>query len=290
MLVKKIEGLSDETEVLPFEVGHLPERFQQEVLNKTNETPERKLKGLQKLKQLIKSENIFDDTEFDEDFLVLFLRSEDYDVLSALQRLKNAVALKKSYVEMFSDQVYENIAITFTKNITTFLPYRCPDGCAVMYINLDNWIPEEFPVAEVKRMAPILLLQALRDPMTQVNGFKVIIDAKSNPLRHCSFQNIYLMYHGSQYCLPGKFHSYHLVNQSATSRFCIALMKPFFSEELKNKIHIHSSPEELLDFFPSYMIPTRYGGKLGDYDLTPWLRKAMKPEVLSNLLGRTRIS
>ncbi|GIX96406.1 alpha-tocopherol transfer protein-like [Caerostris extrusa] len=128
MLVKKIEDLSDETEVLPFEVGHLPERFQQEVLNKTNETPDRKLKGLQKLKQLMKTEKIFDDTEFDEDFLVLFLRSEDYDVLCALERLKNAVALKKSHVEMFSDQVYENIAITFTKNIATFLPYRCPDG------------------------------------------------------------------------------------------------------------------------------------------------------------------
>ncbi|GIX96408.1 alpha-tocopherol transfer protein-like [Caerostris extrusa] len=123
-------------------------------------------------------------------------------------------------------------------------------GCRIIK---DNWIPEEFPVVEVKRMAPILLLQALRDPMTQVNGFKVIIDAKSNPLRHirhCSFQNIYLMYHGSQYCLPGKFHSYHLVNQSATSRFCIALVKPFFSEELKKKIHIHSSPEELFGLLP----------------------------------------
>ncbi|GFQ81931.1 alpha-tocopherol transfer protein-like [Trichonephila clavata] len=160
-----------------------------------------------------------------------------------------------------------------------------------LYSSLDNWIPEEFPVIEVKRMAAIVTLQSIRDPMTQVNGFKAILNCKSNPirhLRHCTPQNLYLLYHGCQNCLPARIHSYHLVNPSITSKICIEIMKHFFTEELKRKIHIHSSPEELLNFFPADILPTEYGGKLEDFDLTDWLKEVMQPEMLANLCGRPK--
>lgn len=62
-------------------------------------------------------------------------------------------------------------------------------------------MPEEFPPEEVKRMVVISILQSLRDPMTQVNGFKVIFDVQSNPIRHLKHatpSNLYLMYYGTQ--------------------------------------------------------------------------------------------
>ncbi|GFY45308.1 alpha-tocopherol transfer protein-like [Trichonephila inaurata madagascariensis] len=122
-----------------------------------------------------------------------------------------------------------------------------------LYSNSDNWIPEEFPVIEVKTFQDT---QPLRDPMTQVNGFKAILNCKSNPirhLRHCTPQNLYLLYHGCQ-------------------------------------IHIHRSPEELLNFFPADILPTEYGGKLEDFDLTDWLKEVMQPEMLANLCGRPKSS
>ncbi|GBN27731.1 Alpha-tocopherol transfer protein-like [Araneus ventricosus] len=293
MLDKNPKAMSTGKEVLPFSMGYLPESFQQKSFNELNDTPQNRIEGLQEIKKLMKAEEIFGDMEFDDEYLVMFLRCQSYDVKAAFERLKNMLSLKKSHMFMFTHQKYENIEICFIKNIVRFLPYRCPDGCAAMLINVDNWKPEEFPVVEVKRMAPILLFHALRDPMTQVNGFKAIIDAKSNPLKHlkhCTFQNLYLMYHGSQNCVPGIFHEYHLVNPSVLSRFCLSMWMPFLSEELKKKIHIHSSPKGLLDFFPPHMIPTCYGGELGDYDMTPWLREAMQPEMLETICGKPKSS
>ncbi|KAF8778036.1 Clavesin-2 like protein [Argiope bruennichi] len=293
MLDKKKEILPTEKEILPFYMGYLPDRYQQKSFTELNDTPQNRTNGLQRIKELMKAEKIFEDQDFDDEYLEMFLRCQSYNVMDAFERLKNCLSLKKSHMFMFTHQKYENIEICFTKSIVRFLPYRCADGCVVMLINVDNWNPEEFPVVEIKRMAPIILIHALRDPMTQVNGFKAIIDASCNPLKHlkhCTFQNLYLMFHGSQNCLPGIFHEYHLVNPSIISRFCLSVWKPFFSEELKKKIHVHSSPKGLLEFFPSQMIPTCYGGELGDYDMTPWLRDAMQPEMLDTLCGKAKCS
>ncbi|GBN18426.1 hypothetical protein AVEN_82143-1, partial [Araneus ventricosus] len=87
-------------------------------------------------------------------------------------------------------------------------------------------------------------------------------------------------------CIPGKFLSYHIVNMSFTGRFCLQLMKTVFPEELKRKIHIHASPEELLDHFPAEIIPEEYGGQLGRHDMTGWLKKVMEPEELEKLGGK----
>ncbi|CAL1268602.1 unnamed protein product [Larinioides sclopetarius] len=229
------------------------------------------------------------EVEIGDDLIVQFLRCEKYNIQEAFSRLKNLIQLKRDHMEMFTGQKYEIISKTCIYNIATFLPYRCPDGCAIFHVCLDNWFPDEFSVVELKRVGAIMLLQVFQDLMTQVNGLKAIINAKSNPLRHlkyCSFQNLYLMYHGSQLCIPGKFHSYHVVNMSFTARFCLQLMKTILPEELKRKIHIHDSTEELLDHFPVEIIPEEYGGQLDRYDITGWLKKVMDPEELEKLGGK----
>ncbi|CAL1268612.1 unnamed protein product [Larinioides sclopetarius] len=239
MLEKNPKDMSTEKEVLPFSMGYLPESFQQKSFNKMNDTPQNRIEGLQMIRELMEAEEIFRDLEFDDEYLVMFLRSQSYNVKTAFERLKNFLNMKNSHMFMFTHQKYENLKICFTKNIIKYLPYRCPDGCAVIVINIDNWKPEEFPVIEIKRIAPILSVHALRDPMTQVNGLKAIIDTKSNPLRHlrhCTYQNLYLMYHGTQNCLPATIHEYHLVNPSVLSRFCLSVLRPFISEELKKKV------------------------------------------------------
>ncbi|GBO37831.1 hypothetical protein AVEN_228012-1, partial [Araneus ventricosus] len=69
------------------------------------------------------------------------------------------------------------------------------------YATEKNWDPDTFPVEEIKRAIVTYLLSSLRDPMTQVNGFKVILDVKCNPikyLRHATPSNLHLIYHAAQ--------------------------------------------------------------------------------------------
>ncbi|GFS72551.1 alpha-tocopherol transfer protein-like [Nephila pilipes] len=288
MLDRSLEDIQQLNQFLPFEMGYLPKEFQDKAVVEINETDENKMRGLTELREMVQLENNLTGIHIDDEFLMVFLRYAKYDITEAFSRLKNLMKLKRDNENLFSGQLYDVIVKTATDKIMIYLPYRCPDGCGILYINLDNWIPEEFSDIEVKRMAPIILLQGIREPMNQVNGFKVIIDAKSNPFRHlryCSFQNLYLIYFGTQCCFPGRFHSYHVVNMSFTAKFCLQMMKHVLPEELKRKIHIHSSKEELLEHFPSEVIPQEYGGQLENFDMTGWLKRVMEPEKLEKMCG-----
>lgn len=289
MYDQRLEDVSHTNQLLPFEMGYLPKEFEEKAISEFNETSENKIRGLKEIRERVEHDISMTGIEFDDEFLIIFLRYAKYDVTEAFSRLKNVIKLKKDHEPMFSGQRFDVIMKTVTDKIMIYLPYRCPDGCGIIYINLDNWVPEEFLLLEVKRMAVIIFLQGIREPMNQVNGFKIIIDAKSNPLRHlrhCTFPNLYLMYFGTQCCFPGRIHSYHVVNMSFTAKFCLQMMKTFFSEELKRKIHIHSSSEELLEYFPAEVIPKEYGGQLESFDMSGWLKRVMEPEKLEGMCGK----
>ncbi|GBM38011.1 hypothetical protein AVEN_159765-1, partial [Araneus ventricosus] len=72
--------------------------------------------------------------EIGDDLIVQFLRCEKYDVQEAFSRLKNLIQLKRDHMEIFTGQKYEIIAKTCIDNIATFLPFRCPDGCAIFHV------------------------------------------------------------------------------------------------------------------------------------------------------------
>ncbi|XP_054718669.1 alpha-tocopherol transfer protein-like [Uloborus diversus] len=189
---------------------------------------------------------------------------------------------------MFSSANLKMIVNVVSQEIVTILPCRCPEGCAIMLIQLDNWDPESFALKDFKRGGMILLSQAIREPLTQITGFKVIVDVRSNPLKHlkyCTFSNLYQLYHGTQETSSGRFKSIHVLNNSVTFKTGWSMMKPFLPEKIKNRAHFHPSPEELFQFFPRAVIPTKYGGYLQNYDMTDWFRRATEYDEVAVLLG-----
>ncbi|GIY09761.1 hypothetical protein CEXT_745541, partial [Caerostris extrusa] len=157
-------------EIFPFEIEIVPEYFLKKAEEELHDTAERRAQGLQEIKELVKNDEHTKNIEFDDDFLLQYLR------------LRHNSSGGKS-------QIYISA------------PLRCQDGCTILLVELDNWVPEKFPVDEVKRVYLLYLLDSLRNPMTQINGFKIIYDLKSNPLRHLRHltpENLYLLYHGSQ--------------------------------------------------------------------------------------------
>ncbi|XP_035226930.1 alpha-tocopherol transfer protein-like [Stegodyphus dumicola] len=275
-------------EILPLEVGYLPEFFQRKAEVELHDTPERRVQGLRQIKEMAKNDKILANLNFDDDFLLQYLRCRKFNVARAFSQLKSFVSLRKRNPALFTNYRFEQTVKSMRNKIVTLLPYRCQDGCAIFLIQLDNWDPEDFPPEEVKRMVVVLLLQSLRDPMTQVNGFKAIFDVKSNPIkhiRHCTPQNMYLLYHGTQECSPGRFKQIHIVNQSPTFKAAWLLIKPFLSAKLKKRMYFHSTSETLFNFFPRAVLPVHYGGELEDYDMTNWLKSVMQPEKLATIGG-----
>ncbi|GIY21467.1 hypothetical protein CDAR_184561 [Caerostris darwini] len=235
--------------------------------------------------------------EFDDDFLLHYLRVRKYNVARAFTQLKALVALKKKHPLMFTNFSYDKtVKAAYDKDISV-LPWRCQDGCAVLLVELDNWNPEELPVEEIKRASILYLAGSLRNLMIQINGFKVIYDLKSNPLRHvkyCTPKNLYLLYHGTQ---RRARLSWTREQVSWTrQRWAPVLITDDFRFTLESnsgrgdgiRMIFHKTPKTLLNYFPKAVLPKQYGGDLQNYDMSSWLKKAMAPEKLAALGGRPR--
>ncbi|GIY21479.1 hypothetical protein CDAR_184602 [Caerostris darwini] len=241
-------------EIFPFEMETVPEYFLKKAEVELHDTPDRRAQGLREIKELVKNDEHTKNIEFDDEFLLQYLRVRKYDVARAFTQLKAFVAAKKKYPLMFTNFRYDKIVKATNDKVMSMLPWRCQDGCAIMLVELDNWKPEDFTVEEVKRAYLLFLSESLRNPMTQINGFKVIFDLKSNPLRHLKHftpENVYLLYHGTQ-------------------------------------VIFHNTTETLLNHFPKAVLPKQYGGDLQNYNMAEWVKKAMAPEKLAALGGRPR--
>ncbi|GIY21481.1 hypothetical protein CDAR_184611 [Caerostris darwini] len=278
-------------EIFPFEIETVPEYFRKKAEIELLDTPDRRAQGLREIKELVKNDEHTKNIEFEDDFLLQYLRVRKYNVARAFTQLKAFVALKKKHPLMFTNFSYDKIVKATNDKVMSMLPWRCQDGCAIMLVELDNWIPEEFPVEEFRRACMLYLFQSLRNPMTQINGFKVIYDLKSNParhLKHCTPENLYLIYHSTQECIAARYKEIHLVNLSITFKAAWFIMKHFLTDKLKKRIIFHKTPETLFNYFPKAVLPKQYGGDLQNYDMSEWVKKIMAPENLVALGGRPR--
>ncbi|GIX72362.1 CRAL-TRIO domain-containing protein [Caerostris extrusa] len=140
-----------------------------------------------------------------------------------------------------------------------------------------NGILQKFLLEDAKKLCFIVFQQELRNPVTQMTGIYTIDDFSGSGLRHlqyCTLQNMLLLIHIAFDVMPTNILGIHVINGNFLLSLALALAKPFLSESIRKIIHVHSSPEGLLDYFPASVLPKKYGGTLNDYYDSGWHRKA----------------
>ncbi|XP_055943738.1 retinaldehyde-binding protein 1-like [Argiope bruennichi] len=269
----------NQMEGYPFEMTHLPECFLEKAKKELNEVPEQRTEELRKFKEMLSTDKTFTGIDFEDDFLWLFLRHAKHDASRALPHLRNLIKLRRNYSSLFQSIEDDLFNSSPSTQCFSILPKRTPDGCAVILIELGKWDPEEFPIENFKRMFLFVFLQTLRDPVTQINGFKLIHDFKDTNMKHlrcCTPQNIYLEYHIGLHCLPGRYKEIHFINGSALLKLLYVVGNPIISKKIKQRMMFHSKPEDLLNYFPPDMLPIQWGGTLKDYHDENMLKKMNK--------------
>ncbi|GFS58508.1 alpha-tocopherol transfer protein-like, partial [Trichonephila inaurata madagascariensis] len=179
---------------------HLPDFVLQKLKEELKETPETRVKSLMELRKMLKDEQLTCGIDFEEDFLIQFLRHSKHNTGKAFNFVRNLVRLRKKY-PLSLDSIPDEFFLTkeSTKTIL-LLPKRCPEGCTIVIYRYGLFNPKEMSVEEFQRMVMVMYMQLLRDPMTQINGFKFICDFKGTNLqilRTCTPHNLYLLYHKS---------------------------------------------------------------------------------------------
>ncbi|KAF8778892.1 retinaldehyde-binding protein 1-like isoform X2 [Argiope bruennichi] len=263
----------------PLEMSHLPECFLEKAKKELNEVPEQRTEELRKFKEMLSTDKTFAGIDFEDDFLWLFLRHAKHDSSRALTHLRNLIKFRRNYSHLFQSIEDGFFHSSPSTQCFSILPKRTSDGCSVILIEVGKWDPEEFPLEHFKRMFIFVILQTLRDPVTQINGFKIIQDYKDTNMKHlkcCTPQNIYLEYHLGMNCVPGRYREIHFINGSMVLTLFWSIAKLLFPKKIKQRVMFHSKPEDLLNFFPPDMIPTQWGGTLTDYHDENLLKKMNK--------------
>ncbi|GIY80619.1 hypothetical protein CEXT_702321 [Caerostris extrusa] len=114
-------------EIFPFEMETVPEYFRKKAEVELLDTPDRRVQEDKHTKNI----------EFDDDFLLQYLRVRKYNVARAFTQLKALVALKKKYPLIFTNFSYNKTVKATNDKIISILPWRCQDGCAILLVELE---------------------------------------------------------------------------------------------------------------------------------------------------------
>ncbi|GFU43623.1 alpha-tocopherol transfer protein-like, partial [Nephila pilipes] len=192
--------IQESKEILSFKMKHLPDFVLKKLKEELKETPEKKRKGLLELKKMLDDEQLTGGIDFHEDFLTQYLRHSKYDIQRAFYHIRSMFLLRKKDSSLFDGIPDEFFLAKDSPKFFLLLPKRCPQGCTVVIFQYAKYDPNELPVEDFKRLVMMLFIQILRDPMTQINGFKFIHDFQGTTLLHlrqCTSSNLYLFYHAA---------------------------------------------------------------------------------------------
>lgn len=213
----------------------------------------------------------------DDIFLLSFLRGRKFDRERAHKLLKNYYSARKHYTETFTNfNPYSVKKCTDTK-IMGFLKHTDQNGRAIGIGRASHWDSSKFHVKEILRAMLVHLDLLLVNPLTQINGFCLILDAKKLSWRHIiqlTPTTAYLIVSTIFGSYPLRYKAIHVVNIGTLVQAFLAAFLPFLPYKLKKRIHMHQDFESLHKFiYPKYL-PEDYGGELPPFD----------PEYSSNLL------
>ncbi|GFQ80704.1 CRAL-TRIO domain-containing protein [Trichonephila clavata] len=214
--------------------------------------------------------------DFEDDFLLVYLLYHKFNADGAFDSIRHFLNLKKNHSYLFHNIQFDFTAIPSCQFITV-LPYRRSDGSVTVIFEYGKVYWNEISIETLKQLVFIVYQQLLRDPVSQVVGFNAIHDfsnAGIRLLRHCTISNLLLLNHVAFDCVPARYLEIHCVNGNFLLSTMLTLFKPFMSEKLRRILYFHSSPTDLLNYFPPSVLPAKYGGKLTDYYMAKWLQKA----------------
>ncbi|KAG8193057.1 hypothetical protein JTE90_028169 [Oedothorax gibbosus] len=269
--------MSSEVQMYPFIMDHLPEEYCLVAQVQLKETPEKRTKFIDELATMAKANKILSGIDFHPDFLLQFLRVSKFNIEVAFARLYKFIYFRKKNPSFFKGVEDSKMNSSPSYRVVSPLPYRNPEGCAISIIKLGQWDSNEMTYKELISIVYMVLQQALRDPMTQINGIKLIIDFENvtySYLKFCTPKHLYQIVQLFLECSPSRFKQFHCVNGNMVMKMGWAVLQSFMSEKLKKRVFFHDQMHDLLCFIPKRNLPKEYGGVIEEPYLEEWLKEA----------------
>ncbi|XP_072323775.1 alpha-tocopherol transfer protein [Scyliorhinus torazame] len=204
-------------------------------------------------------------------FLLKFLRARDFDIELALKLLSNYHKWRAECPEISADLRPLTVMGLLKAGYHAVLRSRDSSGSRVLMYKIGRWDPKHFSAYEVFRVSLITSELIVKEVKTQLNGVKVIFDLCGWRFSHALKISPTIAKRISAVLVdsfPLKVRGIHMINEPVLFDSVFAIIKPFLSEKIKERIHMHGTnyQHSLFKYFPAQILPPEYGGQGPAYE------------------------
>ncbi|MBN3287814.1 TTPA protein, partial [Polyodon spathula] len=204
--------------------------------------------------------------ELSDTFLLRFLRARDFNVDLSLKVTDKASDWSAECPEISGNLHPSAVLGLLRNNYHGVLRSRDASGSRVLIYRIGQWNPTHHTAYEVFRVSLITSELIVQETETQRNGLKAIFDLQGWRFSHALQITPSLAKKMSAVLtdsFPLKVRGIHLINEPIFFHAAFAVIKPFLSEKIKERIHLHGSIYEqtLCQHFPANILPPEYGGQ-----------------------------
>ncbi|XP_074604867.1 clavesin-2-like [Brevipalpus obovatus] len=216
--------------------------------------------------EFIKSHKMLSKYEHDDIFLermLLFFRG---DINKTLKALCDYINIVQNHANFF---IWPDMEHIMEQDVVLVSNLRLPDGRAIGYGKVGNWLPDKLTLVDIARFALATSDAEMIDKELVVHGFDLIIDVKGLSwwqIPHLTIGMLRLL-HDYHKLFGHIVHEVHVVNESYWLNIAYNIVKPFLLEEFRKKIHFHGNGfTKLHERYSTSVLPPEYGGTYtGEY-------------------------
>ncbi|XP_067887001.1 alpha-tocopherol transfer protein [Heterodontus francisci] len=207
----------------------------------------------------------------ENEFLLKFLRARDFDIELALKLLSNYHKWRAECPEISADLRPLTVIGLLKAGYHGVLRSRDSTGSRVLIYKIGHWDPKLFSAYEVFRVSLITSELIVKEVKTQQNGVKVIFDLCGWRFAHALEINPTIAKKIAAVVVdsfPLKVRGIHMINEPVLFDSVFAIIKPFLSEKIRERIHMHGNnyQHNLCKHFPVHILPPEYGGQGPAYE------------------------
>jgi len=251
------------------------QRRAQEELQEKEEWRER---DIQALREMVEAEEGLMCSTSDQ-FLIRFLRAKKFDYEKAFKMVQRYCAMRSRDPENFEKTLPSLAKDTLECCLQTVLPHRDQLARRVFMFRAGKWNPTCTTPQDIFSTNLMCLELIAREQKSQISGIVAIVDMEGFGWEHImqlSVEYVRNVVSLVQNSFPIRFREIHIINESYMFDIIYALVKPFLSDKIKNRIRFHGTAgfSSLHRFVSPMILPRDYGGEREMFNNTQ-LREAL---------------
>ncbi|XP_043593999.1 alpha-tocopherol transfer protein-like isoform X1 [Bombus pyrosoma] len=252
------------------------------------ETDDVKCRTLQELRDMIYERGECLPHRMDDDFLIRFLRTRNFNVNRAHRLIVNYCTFKEEHPEIHQDVCPLEMKHIGEDDVMSVPAYRTQDGRRIMIYRLGNWDPRKYGVEEIFKATVIILELGVLEPRAQILGGDVIFDLEGITMAHAwtiTPQVASMVVALIVSAFPMTTHAIHILHQSWVFDVMFSVFKPLLDVKMQNKIFFHgSNMESLHEHISPFHLPKKYGGTREELAYYKWIDNLSKvPQIVKEM-------